>query len=176
MSNGVNSHQTYSFNPFRIDGKHIKRIPVVDEGVTISHKYADFQEHVRIFPEMHDDIEQLTSMGLKVLIYIFSVMRKDIDEVYFDMDDFFRFTNRGKLGETSSKPITSKAGVYRGIADLLSRDIIARKAGDVKVYYINPAKFFAGRRGEWFNRCKDMPQEIRTILIDRRMNGQEGRW
>lgn len=173
----ISKHETYSFNPFRIDGKHIRRIPVVEEGVTVNHKFADFQEHVKLYPEIYDDMEKLSSMAVKVLVYFFANLKKDADEVYFDIDDFLRFTNRIKIGEAvAPPPIKSKAGVYRGIADLLDKDLIARKAGDVKTYYINPAKFFYGKRGEWHNRCKDMPREIRTILVDRRLNGQVGRW
>ena len=176
MSSGLNKHESYSFNPFRIDSKHIRRIPVTDDGVTIGHQYADFQEHVRIFPEMHDDLEQISNMALKILVYIFSNIKNGSDEVYFDMDDFIRFTNRGKVGEVERKDIRNKAGIYRGIGDLLGRDIIARKAGDVKTFYINPAKFFAGKRGEWFKKCKDIPADRRNILIDRRINGQKGAW
>ena len=171
----INKHETYSFNPFRIDGKHIRRIPIVDEGVTVGHKFADFEKCIKIYPEAYADFEHMSRMAIKILIYMFDTLGKDADEVYFDINDFFRFTNREKVG-VSSEPIKNKAGVYRGIADLLDRNLIARKAGDVKTFYINPAKFFYGKRGEWHNRCKDMPKEIRTILIDKRLNGQTGNW
>ncbi len=57
-----------------------------------------------------------------------------------------------------------------------SQNIIARKAGDAKVFYINPAKFFSGSRDKWYDEMKNIPKDMRSILIDSRINGQEGRW
>lgn len=172
----INQHSTYAFNPFRIDGKHIRRIPVKEDGITVGHKFADFEKHIRIYPEIYDDLEQLSNMALRILMYMFSELAEDADEVYFDMDAFLRYANRHKIGEYVGKGIKNLSGIYRGIADLLDKNIIARKSGDVKVFYINPAKFFYGKRGEWHNRCKDMPKDIRTILIDKRINGEQGKW
>ena len=156
--------------------KHIVRMPRVQEGVTVGHYNADFQRHIRIFPEFHDDIELLSSMAIKILVYIFSELKDDKDEVYFDIEAFFRFTNRRKIGGDEQKPISNKAGVYRGIDDLIERNILARKAGDVKMFYINPAKFFSGSRDKWYDMMKEIPKDMRSILIDSRINGQEGRW
>jgi hypothetical protein len=172
----ISKRESYSANPFRIEHKHIVRMPRVQEGVTVGHYNADFQRHIRIFPEFHDDIELLSSMAIKILVYIFSELKDDKDEVYFDIEAFFRFTNRRKIGGDEQKPISNKAGVYRGIDDLIERNILARKAGDVKMFYINPAKFFSGSRDKWYDMMKEIPKDMRSILIDSRINGQEGRW
>jgi len=176
MSKGINNHATYSVNPFRIEQKHIVRVPVPIGDNVSTVRESDFQEHIRIFPEMFDDLEQLSSMAIKILVYFFSELKKDKDEVYFDLDCFFRFTNRPKLGEDTPTDIKNKAGVYRGLGDLLDRNLIARKAGDAKMFYINPSKFFAGSRAKWFPIMKDIPHNFRTILIDKRLNGEKGVW
>jgi hypothetical protein len=172
----ISKRESYSANPFRIEHKHIGRIPTIQDGITVGHRTADFQKHIRIFPEFHDDIELLSSMAIKILIYIFSELRDDMDEVYFDIDTFFRYTNRRKIGGDGQKEIKSKAGVYRGIDDLIERNILARKAGDVKRFYINPAKFFPGSRDKWYEHAKSIPTTMRSILVDSRINGQSGNW
>lgn len=169
----ISKREVYSANPFRIEHKHIARIPNVQDGVTVGHRTADFQKHIRIFQEFHDDMELLSSMAIKILVYIFSELRDNEDEVYFDIDTFLRYTNRKKIGEVGHKEIKNKAGVYRGIDDLIVRDIIARKAGDVKRFYINPAKFFPGSRNKWYEESKNIPEKMRSILVDRRINGQK---
>lgn len=173
---GIASRASYAVNPFRIEHKHIGRIKIESEGITTGFRGGDMQNHIRIFPEFHDDIELLSSMAIKILVYIFSEMKKNTDEVYFDIDTFLRFTNRRKIGGDEQKPIKNKAGVYRGIDDLISRSILARKAGDAKVFYINPAKFFPGSRVKWSETIKSIPKEMRTIVVDERINPQKGVW
>lgn len=172
----ISKRETYSANPFRIEHKHIIRIPIRDGKVAVEMRNADMQKHVRIFPEMHDDMEMLSAMAIKLLVYIFSEVSEDKDEVHIDIDSFIRFTNRRKIGGDEQKPISSKAGIYRGIDDLIERNIIARKAGDAKLFYINPSKFFCGSRDKWYDEMKGIPKEMRSILIDRRINGQQGAW
>lgn len=173
---GIANRESYSVNPFRIEHKHIGKIPVKTEGITTGFKKADMQEHIRIFPEFHDDMELLSAMAIKILVYIFSELKKGSDEFYFDIDTFIRFTNRRKIGGDEQKPIGNKTGVYRGIDDLISRSIIARKANDTKTFYINPAKFFCGSRATWSEKIAEVPKDMRTILVDVRINGQEGKW
>jgi hypothetical protein len=172
----MTKRECYSVNPFRIEHKHIGRIRLESDNITTGYRDADFQEHIRIFPEFHDDIELLSSMAIKILVFIFSELKKDVDEVYFDIDTFLRFTNRRKIGGDGQKPIRNKAGVYRGIDDLISRSVIARKAGDGKSFYINPAKFFPGTRVGWNKKIGKIPKEMRSILVDGRINPQEGSW
>ena len=172
----ISRRESYSANPFRIEHKHIARIPRKDGDVIVEMKNADMQDHIRIFPEMHDDMELLSAMGLKLLVYIFSELKEDKDEVYIDIDSFIRFTNRRKIGGDDQKPISNKTGIYRGIDDLIERNILARKAGDAKLFYINPAKFFCGSRDKWYEIMKTIPKEMRSILIDQRINGQQGAW
>ena len=176
MSAGINKFETYSQNPFRIEHKHIRNFDRKLDGVVVGKEANDMQEHIRIFPEMHADIELLSSMGMRILVYIFSQLKKDSDEVYFDMDEFIRFTNRGKIGEDKPSDIKNKAGIYRGISDLLEKNLIARKSGDMKVFYINPAKFYPGTRRDWYQRTKEIPMTYRHILVDARINEQKGNW
>ena len=172
----ISKRETYSANPFRIEHKHIVRIPRKDGGVIVEMKNADMQKHIRIFPEMHDDMELLSAMATKILVYIFSELTEDADEVYFDLDSFVRYTNRRKIGGDDQKSISNKTGIYRGIDDLIERNILARKAGEAKMFYINPAKFFCGSRDKWYDKSKTIPLEMRSILIDKRINGQNGNW
>lgn len=172
----ISRREIYSANPFRIVHKHIVRMPKVDGGKIVEMNNADMQKHIRIFPEMYDDMELLSAMALKLLVYIFSELKDDVDDVFIDIDCFIRFTNRRKIGGDNQKPIGNKAGIYRGIDDLIERNIIARKTGDGKQFYINPAKFFCGSRDKWYDKMKNIPEEMRSILIDIRINGQKGNW
>lgn len=172
----MSRREVYSVNPFRIEHKHIARIPKKEDGVVVEMKNADMQSHIRIFPEMYDDMELLSAMALKLLVYIFSELSDDVDDIYIDIDAFIRFTNRGKMGGDGQKPICNKAGIYRGIDDLIERNIIARKTGDGRQFYINPAKLFCGSRDKWYEKMKGIPKEMRSILVDVRINKQEGKW
>ena len=87
MSAGINKFETYSQNPFRIEHKHIRNFDRKLDGIVVGKEANDMQDHIRIFPEMHADIELLSSMGMRILVYIFSQLKKDSDEVYFDMDE-----------------------------------------------------------------------------------------
>ena len=172
----ISRREVYSANPFKIEHKHIVRMPKIEDGKIIDMNNADMQKHIRIFPEMYDDMELLSAMALKLLVYIFSELKDDVDDVFIDIDSFIRFTNRRKIGGDDQKSISNRAGIYRGIDDLIERNIIARKTGDGKQFYINPAKFFCGSRDKWYDKMKSIPKEMRSILIDIRINGQKGNW
>jgi len=172
----ISKRETYSANPFRIEHKHVIRIPRKDGDVVIEMKNADMQQHIRVFPEMHADMELLSAMALKLLVYIFNELSEDNDEVYIDIEAFIRFTNRRKIGGEDQKPISNKTGIYRGIDDLIERNIIARKASDSRIFYINPAKFFCGSRDKWYEKMKSIPSNMRSILVDSRINPQRGNW
>lgn len=172
MSNGINRFETFKYNPFRINHKYFRKAD--EKGGYSTAKYQDMQRHsVRIFQEAHDDLDDLSAMGLKILVYIFSELRKETDEVFFDINLFLDYANRDKYGKAQLKKIKSKAGVYRGIEDLLEKNLIARKAGSNKIFFINPSKFYVGRRDSYFDKTLDMPREARSILIDERLNLQQ---
>jgi hypothetical protein len=175
-SMSISKREVYSANPFKIEHKHIVRMPKRDGKEVIEMCNADMQKHIRIFPEMYDDMELLSAMALKLIVYIFSELKDDVDDVFIDIDAFIRFTNRRKIGGDEQKSIGNRAGIYRGIDDLIERNIIARKTGDGKQFYINPAKFFCGSRDKWYDKMKSIPKEMRSILIDIRINGQKGNW
>jgi hypothetical protein len=170
MSNGINKFETFRYNPFRPHHSHFHREGIVEDGVTVGFEYRDYQKNaVRVFPEAHDDLDELSAMGMKILVYIFSELKKDTDEVYFDMSSFLDYANRDRYGVPIKKKLTSKVGVYNGIHDLLEKNLIARKAGESKIFYINPAKFFVGSRGKWYERMKSVPEEARKIIVDKRL-------
>lgn len=173
MSNGINRFETFKYNPFRINHKYFIRNH--DKSTAPANgMYQDMQRHsVRIFQEAHDDLDDLSAMGLKILVYIFSELRKETDEVFFDINLFLDYANRDKYGKAQLKKIKSKAGVYRGIEDLLEKNLIARKAGSNKIFFINPSKFYVGKRDSYFNKTMDMPREARSILIDERLNQEQ---
>lgn len=174
MSNGINRFETFKYNPFRISHKHFIRDFDEKDEVKAIRKYKDMQSNsVRIFPEAHDDMDDLSAMGLKILVYIFSELRKETDEVYFDINTFIDFANRDKYGKEQDKKIKSRAGVYRGIEDLLERNMIARKAGSNKIFFINPSKFYVGRRNSYYEKTVVMPKESRSILVDERLNQKQ---
>lgn len=166
----LSKFETFSHNPFRPHHSHFHREKIEENGITVGFEYRDYQKNaVRIFPEAHDDIDELSAMGIKILVYIFSELKKDVDEVYFNIDLFLKYVNRDKYGVPVKKKLTSKVGVYKGIADLLEKNLIARKAGESKIFYINPAKFFVGSRAEWYERMKGAPADARKIIVDKRL-------
>lgn len=158
MNNGIGQHHTHETNPFRIDNKNIVTKNRVSDGITVGRDYYDIQKYsVRIFPEMLPDVLELSAMGIKILVYIFSEIRKNTDEVYFNIDDFIKFVEKN-----TGKRLKSRAGIYRGVEDLLSRELIARKSKDNRKYYINPSKFYVGSRVEYYFKSK--PQEVNETL------------
>jgi hypothetical protein len=174
MSNGINRFETFKYNPFRVHHKHFKKDYRESDQIKVERVYMDMQRNaVRIFPEAHDDLDDLSAMGLKILVYIFSELRKDTDEVFFDINVFLDYANRDKYGIVQQRKIKSKAGVYRGIEDLLERNLIARKAGSNKIFFINPAKYYVGPRNAYYEKTLVMPKDSRKILVDERLNQEQ---
>lgn len=171
MSYGINNFETFRYNPFRPNHSYFHREQIVDNGTVVGFEYRDYQKNaVRVFPEAHDDIDDLSAMGIKILVYIFSELKKGVDEVYFDINSFLDYANRDRYGVPVKKKLVSRVGVYNGITDLLEKNLIARKVGENKIFYINPAKFFVGSRGEWYERMKSVPADARKIIVDKRLH------
>lgn len=157
MNRGINQHATYSENPFRVDGKNIVFKNRISDGITVGKDYYDIQKYsVRVFPELLDDLMDLSAMSIKLLVYIFSELRKNTDSVYIDMDSFFRFVK-----DKTGADIKSKAGVYRGLEELIRKGVIARMARENRKFFINPAKFYVGSRVEFF--FKTFVKEEETV-------------
>ena len=148
MSKGLKHYPSYVYNPFRIDAKYIRSFKDVDVKTgELEWVKGDLQAHVRIYGEMYDDFYGLSTMALRILGFMFREMRRDIDEVTLNIQLLmveFKTDNR--------------VGIYKGVLDLLDKEIIARKVGGDK-YFINPNKLYSRGRGKWFNRMSELDRE-----------------
>lgn len=139
----LTSFPTYSKNPFSIDSRHIrtftklKRDKVTNEVKNILES-GDKQKHIRIFPEAFNDFKDLNSMAVSILGYIFKQVKDDT--VMLSVSSLAE-----ELG------VSARTTIYRGIADLLEKAFICRKAG-TNIYFINPAKIYPGSRAKWFEK------------------------
>jgi len=168
----VTDYETFNDTPFRVSADLFGVFPYINNRTKEREwKNSDKQKCIKVYVDMHSDLEDLSAMGLKVLSYIFSEMSDESDEVMLRPKYILDYINRSKYGVKPDREATSEANVYRGIADLLSMYLIARKTGHRNVYYINPGKFFKGNRASWFDRVKDVHIDAdRMIFIDKRLN------
>ncbi len=94
----------------------------------------DDDQFVKLFPSMIGQLFELSNSGIRVLCYIMTCMKPKNDMIIFMLKDCMEFTN-----------YTSKAPIYKGLAELLAAQIIARGETDY-LYYINPLIMFNGDR------------------------------
>ena len=139
----LTSFPTYSKNPFSIDSRHIRTFTKLKKDKITGEvrnmlDSGDKQKHVRIFPEAFNDFKDLNSMAVSILGYIFKQVKEDT--VLLSVSALAE-----ELG------VSARTTIYRGIADLLEKAFICRKAG-TNIYFINPAKIYPGSRAKWFEK------------------------
>jgi len=95
---------------------------------------VDEQQFAKLYLNKFESFFNLTQASIRVFGYIMSTLKPNQDMVLFDMDKCKEYTKY-----KTSKPI------YKGLAELLNSNIIARTKFEY-MFYINPMIFFNGNR------------------------------
>lgn len=113
-------------------------------------KLWDVEPCIKMYWPLYDLIDDLNSVETKILGYLMYRLLKGSDSVQIDAKEVLEYLNRMKNGAPPVKPIRSQSYVYRGVAMLVDRGIISKKAG--KLYHINPNMLFKGNRASVLNK------------------------
>jgi len=95
---------------------------------------VDEEKFAKIYLSQFGAFWDLSKTAIKVLGYVLNNLIPNKDIVYIDIQDAMKYT--GYKEEKS---------LYKGIAELVNADIIARSTSYIK-YFINPLIFFNGDR------------------------------
>jgi len=128
-------------------------------------KKVDKEEFVKVFKDQILLIFDLTKTAQKILVYIIKSLGINKDYVVFD---------KNKAKEISG--LSSTASIYAGLAELMSKEVLA-KSNVPLMYYINPAIIFNGDRltivNRWIkessigtsnqNNLEDWPEELKQL-------------
>lgn len=95
---------------------------------------VDDEQFTKVFTSHLQAFFNLTTVSIRVLSYIFSVMQPKNDMIIFDMKKCLNFIG-----------YKSKPSVYRGLEELMKAEIIARGPAD-NLWFINPMVMFNGNR------------------------------
>ena len=142
---------TYDTNPFNITGVVMKLIVAKGEVFEVANtgtgelelfqragKTVDYAKDTLQFTKVYagaiNDIKDFTTPALKLWCYIIENVGISSDEIYIDAQSVMTY------GEYNSK-----SPVYKGLCELIKKQFIAKKIG-TNLYFINPDKFFNGRR------------------------------
>lgn len=142
---------TYNTNPFEISGvvtkQLVKRgetmelanintgeIEVYQKAGNIVNYDKDTLKFTKVFSSAITDIKDFSTPALKLWCYILDNIGIGTDEVYIHAHDVMAY------GEYNSK-----APVYKALCELITKKFIAKKVG-TNSYFINPDKFYNGRR------------------------------
>lgn len=112
---------------------------------------VDEDKFAKIYLSQFSAFFELKSTGLRVFGYIINNLMPNKDYFFFDMEECINYT-----GYKSNK------SPYIGLAELLSKGLIARSKSEVK-YYINPMLFFNGNRITF---AKTYVKKAKTIIND----------
>jgi Firmicute plasmid replication protein (RepL) len=157
----LNGYPSYEHNPFRLNPKSFRSLhsfrKVVDkETGEVDYEdtevASDMESHIRLYQSAFKDIPNLNSFAVAILCYIFqNVTQDEVRLAVQELMDYFK--------------ISSKNTVYRGIKDLLDNEFIVRKAS-YNMYFINPSKFYRGKRTTYHLKTADIDEqiEVRKIL------------
>lgn len=122
-----------------------------DSHVMVSKK-VDKEEFVKIFKNQLALIFDLTKTAQKVMTYFIKNLGINKDIVIFDIE-------RARI----ESGLNSKVSIYKGLAELVERRIIAR-SNLSQVYFINPSVLFNGDRlvvvNEWLRDDKLGPSAL----------------
>lgn len=95
-------------------------------------KYIDKREFVKLTATGFDSVADLSSSELRLLMYIFFMLRVSNDKVEIKVSDVMRYS-----GYSTRKP------VYKALTGLLNRGFLA-KSTEKNIYFINILLFYKG--------------------------------
>jgi len=92
---------------------------------------------VKVYGEFNKLFSELNMPGIRMMHYLFNNIQQGQDYLYIDVKEAVALLK-----------YKDESNVYRGIKDLISHNVIARKDRDSE-YWINTMMFFNGRRREF---------------------------
>lgn len=127
----------------RIDPEKAKQVVDTDSGEVLFISEVgnvkliinDNSEFTKLFAAANNEIPKLTTQGLKMLTYIFTLIKKDVDWIKVDGSSAMEWCG-----------FSSRTQLYNGLISLLEHKFICRKTGGANEYYINVNYFFNGKR------------------------------
>lgn len=143
-------HATNPFHDGTLQSLNIRKFPIQPQGPMVNtesgeivtgnvyiHKkfgYLDTEPNVKLFQNVSDTLLNLSGSGVKMFFYVVSQLTKGSERVYIAPHPALKFT-----GYQSNKD------VYKGIAELIAYQVIA-KTEESLMYYVNPNLIFAGNK------------------------------
>lgn len=100
-------------------------------------EWKDRGRFTKLFQNTEDEIRELSSTSIFVLMYIIGLMKHGVDVVRVDAEDCRAFLK-----------YKSRISVYDGLFGLLKAKFIYRKAGWDGEYFVNVNKIFKGHRAK----------------------------
>jgi hypothetical protein len=152
----------HSVNPFR--GQLMKEVQLSTERAVMGTKIVDFIDQdsgeirsselrymghekvvdrttfMKLYISNLDVFFGFSKTAQKVLKYFIAVLKRDKDDVTFDLSQCIELSG-----------LRGKSSVYKGIAELLQKEVIAKGPNET-TYFINPSVIFNGNRLVIINR------------------------
>ena len=114
-------------------------------GVVGARANLDSEPFLKLFFAKVDVLASLSSAGMKVFFMIVDVMRSHKETSYLMLDKRAWEDYSEKMGREGIKISLNINTFYRGIKDLISKDVIRKGRRDGE-YQINPSIVFNGKR------------------------------
>lgn len=96
---------------------------------------VDVLPYRKIFVNVIDDLRDFNAPGLKIFCYILLHLKEGMIDILLPPKQVMQYANW-----------KTTVPYYRGLTELLAKDIIARQVGSTARYFINVNKFFNGDR------------------------------
>lgn len=114
------------------------------EGITLFAKKQeiDKEEFAKIYVDQIKSLFGLSKSGIRVFSYFLSALRINKDEVYINVASVMEFCEYRQSNQ-----------VYKGLAELLSNNIIAMSSNP-NIWFVNPHIMFNGNRVAFFKEYK----------------------
>jgi hypothetical protein len=145
-------HKKNPFHSSTIESLKVRKFPIHPQGPVLNvstgeivkgdvylnkrFAYADTAPATKVYKAAAEILAQLSGPSIKMFFFILAVTSSGNDKVYISPKSALRFT-----GYSSTKDI------YKGIAELIRYEIIAR-SDETLMYYINPNVLFCGNKSE----------------------------
>lgn len=95
----------------------------------------DTLQFTKVYYSSNKFIKNFSIPAIKVWSFILVNLKPNSNEVYLYMEDLINHTG-----------YSGTSNIYKGIAELLEKDFIARSTGNSNRYWINPNMYFNGNR------------------------------
>lgn len=105
----------------------------------VTQKLVDEDKFTKIYLAQFKAFFNLSQTGIRVFGYVMQCMKPSKDSIAFSLADCMEYTG-----------YKAKSSIYKGMAELLNSEIIARSKDDWR-YFINPLIVFNGNRVAFVN-------------------------